>query len=367
MLIFKCPKCEDSLMGFNEADNSWICTAGECQHEMAAEEADALFEAGELLGVVESNSEDVSEEEDADDEDEDDDPVEEQEEEDDEGDEEEEEEDDMEESFHGFSNADTWALNLLVQNEYKVYKGAANVIADSEDSEKALKSFVTKSVLKNKDYADVLEMIDPKKVVWGEIVTSVNEAAKEFADIRGDLEKALSQNEDLNESERKNVALVFESALAVKYNDMKAKLEEKFQVDLDKKVEETAAKLTEEMSGYLDEVVQEWMEDNKLAIQNGIQLEKNHLFMDGLRDLFEKHYIDVPEERFDILEDMSDKIEQMDEQLSDAKAHEAELQEKLDLVRPTTIAQASRIEGMTPAALVLLAGVSRRQLSEKTA
>lgn len=325
MLIFKCPECEDSLMGFNEADETWVCSEKDCQHEISEEEANSLFESGDLVGYVETEDEDLFEEEEEDDDEEDDD----MEDGDDDEEEDDEEDDSKDESFNGFENRDTWAVNLVIQNEYKINKSALATISE-ENAEEALKKFVEEKVAGDKAFEGVFESVDLESVNWEELVGSLKESKEEFDTIRADLEDALGVNEDVSEDDRKAITTVFESALMVRYNELKSSLEEKFSVELDEAKEAIHSELVSQMSGYLEEAVDEWLEENKLAVQHGIQIEMNQKFMDGMRDLFENFYIDVPEERYDVLEDLSDKIEQIEEELSTAKASEAAIQEKLN-------------------------------------
>lgn len=333
MLIFKCPECEDSLMGFNEAEKTWVCSESECQHELQEEEAQTLFEAGDLLAYVESDDEEeLFEEEDEKDDDDDSKDSDKDDEKDDDDD-----DDSKDESFNGFANKDTWMVNLVVQNEYKVHKGAIAAITEADDAEKALQKFVEKTIAKDEAYSDILEGIDYEDISWDEIVESLNDAKAELSAIAEDLVTALGMNEGISEDDRNNVMLVFESALTVKLNELKANLEEKFEVDLEEAKDENFKKLTVEMSGYFDEIVEEWMEENKIAIEHGIRTEMTEQFMEGMRDLFSNFYMDIPEERFDILQDMSDKIEKMDEDLSESKAREAALQEQLNEKSKETI------------------------------
>ena len=343
MLIFKCPTCDDSPMGFNEAEQTWICSDGECQHELSAEETTTMFEAGELIAFVED---DIDEEFDTDlDEgekpdfgkkkkDDDDDSDDDSDDDDDDDD-----DDEKDESFNGFENKDTWTVNLIVQNEYMVQKGALAAVSSAKEDSKddALKTFIEKKVAKNDEYSEILDSVDLDEVNWTEIVDSVVEGAAEFEQIRADLKDALGVNEAISEEENDAIVTVFESALTVKYNELKANLEEKFENDLAEAQSEIDEALKQEMSGYLDEVVEEWMSENKLAIEQGIRTEKTEKFLEGLAELFSNHYIEVPEDRFDIIEDMSDKLEQQDEELSASKAREAALQENLDKANKVAI------------------------------
>ena len=339
MLIFKCPDCDDSTMGFNEATEIWACD--ECDHNIDAAEATTLFESGELIGLVESDDED-------DDDDKDDKkdkkPAFGKKKDDDSDDKDDDKDDDdkdmkKEESFNGFDNQDTWTVNLVVQNEYKVQKKALATIreADEADQDEKLQAYVENTVAKDDHYMDILEDIDFDTVAWNEIVESLEEAASELDQITTDLENALGVNEDMSEEDRTVITTVFESALTVKYNELKNNLEEKHAVDLEDATQANFKQLTLEMSGYLDEAIAEWMEENKLVIEHAIQTEMTNSFMEGLQGLLSTHYIDVPEDRFDVLEDMAEKVEELDNKLSDANEANEALQTKLDEAKKAEI------------------------------
>lgn len=316
---FKCPDCEDSLMAYNEEGETYVCAEEECQKELTEAEVDELFEDDQIVAVLdEEDEDDLDEKEDGDDDESDDD-------EDEEDDEEEENE-----SFLGFSNRATWAANLILQNEYKEFKAVNKVLTEAEED--ADKGDLLKTHFESVN-TDDFEDIDFDNVDWNEVSESIDETRQELADIVDDLTQALTSEDDedgIDEETRGKVVQIFEAAVAVKYNNLKASLTQKNQNDLDVAISEKEDELIEEMSSYLEEVVAEWMTENKLAIEHGIKIEKMEGFMEDLRSIFEKNYIDIPEERYDVLEDLSMKIDNLKEELEEAEANNQELVNKLN-------------------------------------
>ena len=142
------------------------------------------------------------------------------------------------------------------------------------------------------------------------------ESDEDTIDVSADVE-ALTKDEDLSEDFKAKAATIFEAAVNSKVKEAKEKLkagyEEKLKEDLDTK----KAELVEKVDSYLNYVVEEWMQENKIAIERGIKGEIAEDFISGLKKLFEDHYIDVPDEKYDVLEDQASKIENLEEKLNE--------------------------------------------------
>jgi hypothetical protein len=309
-------------MAFNEDESNHVCDS--CEKEITTEEADTLFESGELVATVlnedESEvveSEEVVSEEDYEDEEEDEEEsVEESEvvaEEDDEDDDDEEEMEESAEDFFGFSNRDTWAANLIIQNEYKAFRSA--VTESAESLQESASEFVS-------------EEVDTDAVNWEEIKTSIEESKEEMQEVMADVVSALSENE-LPETTQENIKTIFEAGIMMKYNNLKNSLEEQFEVQLAEAKEQQYAELVEKMDEYATEVAEEWLEENKIALEHGIRTEISESFMEGLSNLLKEHYIDVPEDRFDLIEDMADKIEFLELSMAEKELKVDELEKEL--------------------------------------
>lgn len=156
------------------------------------------------------------------------------------------------------------------------------------------------------------------EVVAEEVIT---EGIKEeiTIDVSEDV-AALVNGEDLSEEFKTKAATIFEAAVVSRVKQEIAKLEEEFDGKLAEQVEQIKEGLVEKVDGYLNYVVEQWMTDNELALENGMKNEINESFISGMKGLFEQHHIDVPEEKFDVLAELQEEAEatkaKLDEQLA---------------------------------------------------
>jgi len=131
---------------------------------------------------------------------------------------------------------------------------------------------------------------------------------------------ALVNGEDLSEEFKTKAATIFEAAVVSRVKQEIAKLEEEFDGKLAEQVEQIKEGLVEKVDGYLNYVVEQWMTDNELALENGMKNEITESFISGMKGLFEQHHIEVPEEKFDVLAELQEEAEaikaKLDEQLS---------------------------------------------------
>ena len=108
---------------------------------------------------------------------------------------------------------------------------------------------------------------------------------------------------DLSEEfKEKKAATVFEGAVKSKIRDEIKRLEEEYKSELNESIEETKEELSEKVDTYLNYVVEEWMKENELAVERGLKGEIAEDFISGLKTLFEDHYVDVPDEKYDVLD-----------------------------------------------------------------
>ena len=128
---------------------------------------------------------------------------------------------------------------------------------------------------------------------------------------------ALVQGEDLSEDFQKKAATIFEAAVKSKVRSEIERIEEDKTQEISEEMETFKTELAEKVDGYLDYVVKEWMTENELAIERGLKGEIAEDFIGGLKTLFEEHYIDVPDEKYDILESQAQKIEELEGKLND--------------------------------------------------
>ena len=139
----------------------------------------------------------------------------------------------------------------------------------------------------------------------------------EDIDIAEDLNAIFGAN-DLSEEFKSQVQTVFEAAVVSKINTELESLEESFNAKLTESTDEIVNTVTEKVDSYLGYVVEEWMKENELAVERGIKAEITEEFIGGLKQLFEDHYIDVPEEKVDVVDSLADRVEDLEGKLNEA-------------------------------------------------
>ena len=142
------------------------------------------------------------------------------------------------------------------------------------------------------------------------------ESDEDTIDVSADVD-ALTKDEDLSEDFKSKAATIFEAAVKSKISEAKKKMHASYEEKLKEEVETTKSELVEKVDSYLNYVVEEWMQDNKLAVERGIKGEIAEDFISGLKKLFEDHYIDVPDEKYNVLEDQASKIEDLEKKLNE--------------------------------------------------
>jgi SHS2 domain-containing protein len=158
-------------------------------------------------------------------------------------------------------------------------------------------------------------------------------------DITADVE-ALVAGEDLSEEFMQKAATIFEAAVKSKTREEVTRIVEEQQLAIAEEVDEYKQSLAEKVDQYLDYVVEEWMKENELAIERGLKGEIAEDFISGLKQLFEDHYIDVPDEKYDVLEAQSEKIAELEEQLNSTMESNIQMNSaNSELVREQVIAE----------------------------
>jgi hypothetical protein len=152
---------------------------------------------------------------------------------------------------------------------------------------------------------------------------------------------ALVEGEDLSEEFKDKAATIFEAAVKSKTREEIARIYESMTSEFEEKLEESTEALTEKVDTYLNYVVEEWTKENELAIERGLKGEIAEDFISGLKQLFEDHYIDVPDEKYDVLEAQSEKIAELEEKVNNVMEQNIALTSvKSGLVREQVISEA---------------------------
>ena len=148
-------------------------------------------------------------------------------------------------------------------------------------------------------------------------------------DVKDDVD-ALVNGEDLSEEFKTKAATIFEAAIVSRVKSEVAKLQEGFDAKLEEAKAENKEALVEKVDGYLNYVVEQWIKNNELALEHGIKSEILEGFVSGLKGLFEEHYIDIPEEKFDVLGSMEQENEELKAKLDEQVAANVELTQTIN-------------------------------------
>ena len=143
-----------------------------------------------------------------------------------------------------------------------------------------------------------------------------DEDMKEEYDIEEDV-NALLSGEELSEEFQEKARTIFESAIKSKVAEIKEELQAAYEVALVEEVQEIKAELVERVDAYLEYVADEWISENALAVEHGLKTEMTESFLQGMKGLFEDHYVTIPEDRYDVIESMVDKLDEMEEKLNE--------------------------------------------------
>ena len=150
------------------------------------------------------------------------------------------------------------------------------------------------------------------------------ESDEDSLDIKSDVD-ALIGDSDLSEEFKQKAATIFEAAIKSKVKAEAKRLEGEYETKLQENTESHKAEMVEKVDSYLNYVVEEWMKENQIAIERGIKGEIAEDFIGGLKKLFEDHYIDVPDEKYNVLEDQASKIEELEKKLNESIEKNVEL------------------------------------------
>lgn len=174
-----------------------------------------------------------------------------------------------------------------------------------------------------------------EKAVKEEVVVDVSEDVA-----------ALTNGEELSEEFKTKAATIFEAAVVNRVKSEVTRLEEEFDAKLEEAVAQSQEALVEKVDGYLNYVVETWIAQNEIALERGMKSEILESFVAGMKGLFEEHYIDVPEEKYDLIGEMEETIEALNSKLDEQVAVNVEMKQALDEAARTDIVK-SLSEGLT--------------------
>ena len=161
-------------------------------------------------------------------------------------------------------------------------------------------------------------MKEEETEVEGEEIAETKEESTEMnIDLSDDVKALVSTDADLSEEFKEKAATIFETAVKTRIQEQVKVLEAQYEDKLSKESETIKEAMTEKVDSYLNYVVEEWMKENELAVERGIRTEIAEDFITGLKSLFKEHYIDVPEEKYNVLEDLTNQGKELEAKLNE--------------------------------------------------
>ena len=148
-------------------------------------------------------------------------------------------------------------------------------------------------------------------------VVAEEETKEVEIDLSADVKALVSSDADLSEEFKDKAATIFEAAVKTRIQEQTKILEAQYEEKLSAETETVKEAMVEKVDSYLNYVVEEWMKENELAVERGIRTEIAEDFITGLKDLFKEHYIDVPEEKYNVLDDLTNQNKKLEEKLNE--------------------------------------------------
>jgi hypothetical protein len=195
-------------------------------------------------------------------------------------------------------------------------KQVKDVVNKGAKPAEAMKGVKEEEELEAEEVIEEEEELDTEEVIEEEeVVEEETEQVAEY-DIEEDV-NALLGGEELSEEFKEKAKTIFEAAIHSKVAGIKEELEQAYAVALAEEVQEIKESLAERVDSYLEYVADEWFEENALAIEHGLKTEMTESFLEGMKGLFEEHYVTIPEEKYDVLESMVEKLDDMETKLNE--------------------------------------------------
>ena len=160
------------------------------------------------------------------------------------------------------------------------------------------------------------EETSSEEVVAEEEIVADEQIEEESVDVEEDI-KALLEGEELSEEFQDKARTIFEAAIKSKVSELKEELSKEFEQALTEEVASIKEEIEDRSDAYLEYVAQEWLEENQLAVEHGLKTEMTESFLTGMRGLFEDHYVTIPEDKYDVLNSMVEKLDEMEDKLNE--------------------------------------------------
>ena len=164
--------------------------------------------------------------------------------------------------------------------------------------------------------ASAEDVVSEEETTEEEVVTEEEEAPEAEYNVEEDVE-ALLAGEELSEDFQEKARTIFETAIKAKVAEVQEELKAQYESTLEEEVSAIKEELTDRVDAYLEYVAEEWMTENKLAVESGLKAEMTESFLTGMKGLFEEHYVQIPEEKYDVLSTMVEKLDEMENKLNE--------------------------------------------------
>jgi hypothetical protein len=250
------------------------------------------------------------------------------------------------EEAHDPKNAEAQSIASVQSAEDKGPKAKARK-GDKSNSEKMPKTkagminaaYTKMAGMKKEDLAGALTQLMGEDI---DLDTEALVAEASNVDFSEDLNALVESEATLSEEFKAKTAVIFEAAIKSKLAEEVTRLEASYEEELTEAVSSTKAELVEKVDSYLNYVVENWMKENQLAVQNGLRTEIAEKFMNSLKDLFTESYIEVPESKVDLVDELAQEVEELEEALNKSTQKAIEVSEELEVMkRATVISEAS--------------------------
>jgi hypothetical protein len=204
----------------------------------------------------------------------------------------------------------------LAQVRDVVNAKAAAVKESAEDEEELLEDEESVEEVVSESETSEEEEEEKKEKKEKENEDEDEDEVKEEFDIEEDV-NALLAGEELSEEFQEKARTIFEAAIKSKVSEIKENLEARYEATLIEEIAQIKESLVDRVDAYLEYVADEWIYENKLAVEHGLKTEMTESFLAGMKSLFEDHYVTIPEDRYDVVESMVDKLDEMETKLNE--------------------------------------------------
>ena len=244
-------------------------------------------------------------------------------------------------------------VNTMKEMNKEDLQGIFTSITEGEVDESLTKAEIARSIVelvKKLDDSEVQEMYKSmtNEEVEEEVSEEIDEEASEELEsklveieIEDDL-NAISEALDLSEENQAKAKTIFKAAVQSKVSEVEKDLKEAYESELKTSVDKVKAELSEAVDKYLSYVADEWTKENELAIERGLKAEMTENFITGLKTLFVEHYVDVPEDKYDVIDELSNRLDEMEVKLDSEVQSNMDIAEELNtLKRENVVKEAS--------------------------